>query len=354
MKHLVSVIIPIYNVEPYLKDMLESVINQKYNNLEILLINDGSTDESGEICNYYKSIDDRICVFHKINEGPSEARNFGLKKSKGDFIIFLDSDDIAYPEMISSMLNAIIQTNAEMCICNVKRIYGDKVKTQCKENLPSEIDFTTEDKNNYVYQNIIREDRHKFSIWNRLFKAETIRKYNIEFVSYKDVASEDMLFNLSVLPFVSKIVWIQTPLYDHFIRQGTLTTSPKPNITSRVINQSNLYHEFLLQWGKKTEFDKVFPYVLLKTYIMAVDYEIVHNKSSFKTFIEKHSDFLSSNLYRDSFKEILLNRNFNIAKRDLIAIKLFDKKHFSISSILFFVIKKSIYTLGKLKYKLLN
>lgn len=101
----ISIIIPIYNVEQYLPQCLDSIINQTYKNLEIILINDGSTDNSGKICDNYAKVDNRIHVFHKKNEGVSSARNLGLEKCTGDFIGFVDPDDFIELNMYELLYN---------------------------------------------------------------------------------------------------------------------------------------------------------------------------------------------------------------------------------------------------------
>ena len=108
---LVSVIVPIYNVEQYLKECIESIINQTYKNLEILLIDDGSTDKSLKICKDFKDKDPRVKVFHNSNYGPSYSRNFGIDKSKGEWISFVDSDDILSPIFIQTLLYAAVNNN---------------------------------------------------------------------------------------------------------------------------------------------------------------------------------------------------------------------------------------------------
>ena len=100
---LVSVIIPVYNVEPYLKEALDSVLDQSYQNLEIILIDDGSTDRSGKICDDYSETDDRIRVIHQENKGLSSARNKGLDLMHGELVAFLDPDDAYHPDYVSAM-----------------------------------------------------------------------------------------------------------------------------------------------------------------------------------------------------------------------------------------------------------
>lgn len=110
----ISVIIPIYNVEQYLSQCLDSIINQTYTNLEIILINDGSTDNSEKICNQYKLLDPRIIVIHKTNGGLSDARNTGIKIATGDYISFVDADDFIDENMYTILFQKINTTNADI------------------------------------------------------------------------------------------------------------------------------------------------------------------------------------------------------------------------------------------------
>lgn len=122
---LISVIIPVYNVEKYLHRCLDSVIEQTYKNLEVILIDDGSTDHSGEICDDYAAKDVRIHVIHQENQGVSAARNKGLDTAKGEYIAFVDSDDYILPEMYAKMLECIIENNVDFCVCQWQYEYAD-------------------------------------------------------------------------------------------------------------------------------------------------------------------------------------------------------------------------------------
>lgn len=132
-KKLVSVVIPVYNVENYLERCVKSVIEQDYHNLEILLVDDGSTDRSGEMCDYFSLMDSRIKVIHKENGGLSSARNTALDILKGDYIFFVDSDDYIFPGIISKLLGACIKYHAEIACCGYKsgkRLYYCNGKIQ--------------------------------------------------------------------------------------------------------------------------------------------------------------------------------------------------------------------------------
>lgn len=124
---LISVIIPVFNVEEYLSECLDSVIEQSYSNLDIILIDDGSTDRSGEICDSYACIDNRINVVHKTNCGLSAARNDGLNIAKGKYISFVDSDDFISNDMLECALNSLVEYNADISIINYYRLYANKI-----------------------------------------------------------------------------------------------------------------------------------------------------------------------------------------------------------------------------------
>lgn len=115
---LISVIVPVYNVENYLEKCLDSIINQVYKKIEIILINDGSTDLSSQICDDYQNKDNRIIVIHKSNEGPSEARNSGLNIAQGEYIAFIDSDDYIDELYLDTLFNLLINTNSDISCCS--------------------------------------------------------------------------------------------------------------------------------------------------------------------------------------------------------------------------------------------
>jgi len=120
---MISVIVPIYNVEPYLHECLESILNQTYQNLEILLIDDGSQDDCGRICDEFARIDPRIRVFHTENHGLSVARNLGLQMAKGEYIGFVDSDDWLEPDMYEILLRCIEETGTNISVCGIRYEY---------------------------------------------------------------------------------------------------------------------------------------------------------------------------------------------------------------------------------------
>lgn len=127
VEKLVSIIVPVFNVEDYLTECIESAIKQTYHNLEIIIVDDGSTDTSGKICDMYAHKDDRVKAFHKQNGGLSDARNTGIEEATGEYIYFLDSDDILPTCAIEKTLNACVKENADIAIAGLERFVDDKL-----------------------------------------------------------------------------------------------------------------------------------------------------------------------------------------------------------------------------------
>lgn len=188
MSDLVSIIVPIYNVEKYLSQCLESIINQTYKNIEILLINDGSTDNSYEICSQYAKQDNRINLINKENGGSASAKNYGLKIAKGDYIGFVDSDDFINLNMIEYMVQTIKSSETDIIQCDFISMYKDtriNDNTVLKENTISAEGFLK----------LFLKEWKSSLFWNKLFKKEVIegvyfnegRCIDDEFFTYKCV-----------------------------------------------------------------------------------------------------------------------------------------------------------------------
>ena len=167
-KPLISVVVPVYNVAKYLKKSIESIVNQTYTNLEIILVDDGSKDESGDICEDYSLKDSRIIVIHKPNGGLSDARNAGIKQAKGEYITFVDSDDTIDYDMIEFLYDLILKFNTKMSICcqteifentNKKNVIGnnEKLKLTGKECIRRMILLIHQHGLNYILQSCLEQ-----------------------------------------------------------------------------------------------------------------------------------------------------------------------------------------------------
>lgn len=201
---LVSIIVPVYNTEKFLNRCIESLINQTYKNIEIILVNDGSTDNSGEICDKYAKQDSRVKVFHKANEGVSVARNYGISKSNGDWIQFVDSDDYLDSVAIEELLNCIAENAVNTCIYSM----AFEKNGSCSFLQVEDGCFLVEEVLKSPYINSICSPCNKF------YNAKIIKSNNVEFE--KGIKfGEDFIFNSKYFQFVNKVV-VKDKAYYHY------------------------------------------------------------------------------------------------------------------------------------------
>ncbi len=165
---LISIIVPVYNVESYLEKCINSIINQSYKNLEIILVNDGSKDRSGEICDFYASKDDRIKIINKSNGGLSDARNCGLEVAKGEYIAFIDSDDWVDKDLYKILYELIIKYNSDISVCSFKKAVSEGENLN---NINDEVVYT----NITALEKIYADDGVDMVVaWNKLFKKDIL------------------------------------------------------------------------------------------------------------------------------------------------------------------------------------
>lgn len=184
MKPLISVIVPVYNVEPYLRKCLDSIVNQTYKNLEIILVDDGSTDNSGIICDEYANKDNRIKVIHKANGGLSDARNKGLDIVKGEYTGFVDSDDYIAEDMYEYLYNFAIENDLDVAMCASCDVY------QNKKIYPKNFESIILDKKEKIIENIFvnQHGGSGIGVCNKLFKYNVIKNIRFDFgKTYEDV-----------------------------------------------------------------------------------------------------------------------------------------------------------------------
>ena len=151
-KHLISIIVPVYNISECIEGCIKSILNQSYSNIEIILVDDGSTDGSGSICDKYKEIDSRVVVLHKENGGLSDARNKGLEIAKGDYIGFVDGDDVIHKDMYNTLLRQLLLYDADISICRFQK-FTDKDKN----SILNSINNTVYAFNNVTYKCVDNE-----------------------------------------------------------------------------------------------------------------------------------------------------------------------------------------------------
>ena len=201
---LVSIIVPIYNAKKYIRDCVESLLSQTYHNLEIILVDDGSTDGSEKLVNDYAKSDKRIKVVHQKNMGLSDARNTGLKHVTGKYITFVDSDDRIDPNMVEGLLNALVDTHADIAICSFKEIYPNGKTKGFSHNYPKQV-FTTEQ----ALANMLQENGFMVSATMKLFPTNYFK--NTKFPTNR--LHEDVGTTYKLIIKADKIVFIPNEYY---------------------------------------------------------------------------------------------------------------------------------------------
>lgn len=252
----VSVIIPVYNVEKYIKECIDSVILQTYKNIEIIIVNDGSTDKSGFICDSYSKNDTRIKVIHKKNEGLSSARNVGLDNATGEYICFLDSDDWMDIQTINEAINISIKYEADIVFWSCIKEYLDKSLKYKVIQTFSDIVVFESSKLDYLKRRtvgLLNEELNQptktdsfISAWGKLYKSSLIKKNGIRFLSTKDVGSEDVPFNVQSFYYSKKIIFIDR-YFNHYrmTNENSLTKNHKNTLFPRFKNLYFYLNDFL-------------------------------------------------------------------------------------------------------------
>lgn len=216
VKMKISIVVPVYNVESYLKKCVLSIMNQSYGNLEIIIINDGSTDKSGIICSELAKIDKRIKVIHKKNGGLSSARNEGINHVTGDFIGFVDSDDWIEENMYEILLNNLIKTRADVSVCNFYKTYLSKEEKYYKGR-EKELSLNSEKAMEYLLENKI----YGGHVWSKLYRKELFNE--IYFNSLYDTICEDLIVNWKIFKKSRIITFTNFAGYHYFQRKGSLS-----------------------------------------------------------------------------------------------------------------------------------
>lgn len=213
----VSVIVPIYNVERFVKRCLDSLVNQTLQEIQIILVNDGSTDESGNIAKEYASkYTNKIIYLEKENGGLSDARNFGMRYAEGEYIAFLDSDDYVENTMYEEMYNKALQENSDYVECDFLWEYPDKTKKDKRNSYNNKKEMLT---------NV------RVVAWNKLIKREILEKNNISFP--KGLRYEDIEFTYKLIPYLNKVSYVDKE-FVHYVQRNNSIANVQNERTAEV------------------------------------------------------------------------------------------------------------------------
>lgn len=249
---VVSVIMPVYNVESHLKRSINYIMNQKFTNWELILVNDGSTDESGKICEHYSLVDDRISVYHQKNYGSGRARQLGLEKSKGKYICFVDPDDYLNTDALNNNVKIIEKYNPDLIsngYCEIKSALGNKnVKVKYQPIIEGFFNKEEFRENFSAYEMIGGR-----ALWNKLYKKSLLIKNNITFTDQR--VGQDALFNYEVYKVVNSI-YIDPNVYYNYdnTRLGSAVKTYRTDRIDFEYNIAKSYSRLFESWGMKNEY----------------------------------------------------------------------------------------------------
>lgn len=313
MNRLISVIVPVYKVEKYIARCLDSIISQTYKNLEIIIVDDGTPDGSGRICDEYALKDSRIRVIHQENGGVSSARNAGLDIANGDFVIFLDSDDYIESDMYQSLVDIITKENADIAICGD---YNETEQGVFERYVKDDIYCVFSQQEQII--NLLSNKYYRCSCCDKLFRKEIIKDIRFD-TSIKH--NEDLLFLYQVMKNSDKAVYTSKPYYYYCTNEGSATNSLFNDSMLGIIDVS----DYILEDIKKN-----FPALIAiekKQFIrnnistaMSMVYSAYENKQAYRRIQKNIRHYLWSYLCSDAsigykFSAILISINRKIFKK---------------------------------------
>ncbi len=243
MQPKVSIVVPVYNVEKYLCECLDSLVAQTYKNTEIIIVDDGSKDGSPTICDKYEKEYENIKVIHKQNEGLGLARNTGLEHVTGDYVSFMDSDDYADTNMVANLMKALIDSNADTVIGGFKKI-DDNKNILFTEKYENQI-FENEDVYQKFFLHVLgsipkKHDSFRMSVWNAIYSVKVIKENNIIFPSERVMISEDLIFDEDYYRVAEKVMIIDDTSYNYRCNVESLSVKYRENKFSLI---NDLYNE---------------------------------------------------------------------------------------------------------------
>lgn len=308
----VSIIVPVYNAEKYISTCLDSIINQTLKEIEIIVINDGSNDSSLAICNKYKEQDHRIRVLDKVNEGVSIARNIGIDIAKGEYLMFIDSDDWIDSDFCENLYNLAKKEKAELCISNyVKESLDFKEFYDIK--IHKEMLYKKDIKEAFLIELIERDEGKKVhdlagfrGPWAKLYKKEILNKYNIKFDEMLKIG-EDFLFNLNFLQKIKKISFDDGYYYHYRTNFDSVTMKYKENCFE-------IYEEILKKLEKFLKTNSIYDKSKNRFYKLSIKYLFIcidneFRKENRKNILDKYRylKYIRKNKY---IENALINENF--------------------------------------------
>lgn len=231
-KPLISVIVPVYNVEKYLRQCIDSLLQQTYQNTEIILVDDGSKDSSGKICDEYAEKYSNVFAVHKENAGLGMARNTGLENVTGKYVTFVDSDDWLKKDLLEVLYNSLIENNVDFCKSGFQRVKNDGTIvsfTQYKNETFKGDRAKKELLPRMVGSSPSQHDSVEMCVCGVLYHTEIIKSHGIKFPSERELISEDLVFNIDYMQYANGACTVDAVCYNYRVNDNSLTRSYRPD-----------------------------------------------------------------------------------------------------------------------------
>lgn len=320
----ISVIVPVYNGAKYINKCIEMIINQTFKNFELIIIDDGSTDNTKEMINEYAKKDTRIKLISKKNEGTWAARNRGIDESIGKYIVFFDCDDWYEDDLLQEMYQSIENNDVDLVISGQTNVTVDENGETIRrvKVLPKEYFFETKNEilDNYI---LLRKEEIGDTLWNKIYKAEIIKKYTLKFENYK--RGEDTIFNANYYELIDNCIVLGKAFYSYRIENSNpVWLKYSENYLNIVSAESNTIIGKLEKWGKYSSDAKEYQSTHFSYRIIEYFYGVVYpsNQISFKNKYEKVLNIITD----EEVKKNLVCSNVN-GKFNKLIIKLMKSKN---------------------------
>lgn len=302
----ITVIITIYNASQYLRQCIDNILSQNFQDFELLLVNDGSTDSTGEICDEYAKKDKRIKVFHEQHKGVAHARQVGLDNAKGEYILYIDADDIIEPTMLVELYNTAKTTDAELVICDYTELTNSGTVYRKQEPTSKTGIGVLEDILNGILYG---------ALWNKLIKTDCIRKSQAMF-PFDLTMREDLLFLAQVLPTIYNVQYMPKSLYGYERRNTSSLTNNYANESTQYYRQELLWNRYIIDnqgvslsiRNKRLQYYHELAYITLRSDLLS--------KEDWKTFFVPYAQRLKlvGTGYKKALVLLALNGHFTIAR----------------------------------------
>ena len=314
IRPMVSVIIPVYNVEKYLSRCLDSVIKQTYTNIEIILVDDGSEDESSYLCDRYAMSDKRIKVYHKKNEGVSVARNCGIENCNGEYVVFVDSDDYLVSEYLETLVKLVKDEAKPVlgCVDYYENKNGKLITRSCGD---AKIEFLSSDEG---LVKIFEQSSYRGYLWNKIFRLSEIRKYEIHFLPEVKIWEDTLFLMEYVINSSAKVLYKHIPLYVYSIYpDSTMGKMDHSKHLTMIKCTSKLLNSLLLTDGLYNIIAKLHAELLLEAVIFgtgSIKNDSVREIKKYRKYLDmKKKGIYMMYIICPGIVELIMKRRHNFA-----------------------------------------